>query len=168
MAKEGQADGPVAHAGALLPGRRISVSALATAAVGALLALGWMLNIRRSEPFLKDAAGALSILVWDLIMLALLAALLLLQLFLLRRRSLPAAVAGQVLSLGCTGCGTVFERADDGSGAFSCPNCGRAGGYGSEVAGATRSVLCVQCQFEFKAYRSPAACPQCRTLQPIS
>lgn len=168
MAQAGDADGTVPRAGALLPARRISIAALATAALVALLALGWMVNIRRDQPFLEGAADALSIVVWDVLLLALLAALLLLQLVLLRRRSHPAAVAGQVLSLGCTGCGTVFERADDGSGAFSCPNCGRIGGYGAEVAGGTRDVHCVQCQFDFKAYRSPASCPQCRTLQPIS
>lgn len=86
-----------------------------------------------------------------------------------RRPEGGAATPGEGLQylVGCTGCGTVFERRGAELGdAFSCPNCSRAGLLRDRSVhkAAVRTQPCKRCGNPFKAYMDSAECPVCHAV----
>lgn len=84
----------------------------------------------------------------------------------------PAGTPATSIQIGCSGCGTVFEKAysevdEPHEQDFRCPNCGRAGhlrmGLHKKVP--MRTQTCGNCSREFTAYRETAECPHCHAPQ---
>ncbi len=69
--------------------------------------------------------------------------------------------------IGCPGCGTVFDAAEqhtDANGMFGCPNCGRRGRLRkqeSPVSASLHDVDCPKCSHHYQAYQRESECPNC-------
>jgi predicted RNA-binding Zn-ribbon protein involved in translation (DUF1610 family) len=70
--------------------------------------------------------------------------------------------------VGCSGCGTVFDRrgTELGEDAFACPNCGRGGVLRDRELhkAVVTDRSCVKCGNGFQAYHDRAECPVCHAL----
>jgi predicted RNA-binding Zn-ribbon protein involved in translation (DUF1610 family) len=70
--------------------------------------------------------------------------------------------------VGCTGCGTVFDRrgGELGTATFTCPNCGRGGILRDRQVHKAQlnNLSCYRCGNPFRAYHPEAECPVCHAI----